>query len=168
MAQAELYDPVKRIHGKLNKSEPIIMRQKKYKAPNGAVLKEGVQESYTLHNPRDFKKTPPKGREKANMRTFGDASLLATEIIRSGKYTDEELSAMSDEQRAHAAELRQELEELRQRFYAQFNKPDPEAPFEKTPDPNTNILHRKQYKKIDNFIHVIVRERMKNLSANMS
>jgi hypothetical protein len=162
MSQVEFHVPVKSIHGKLEKKARIIMRQKKFRAPTGAVLHEGVQESYAIVHPRDFDKTPAKGAEKANMRTFGDVSLKSSEIIRSERYTDEELAAMTPEQRTKTLELRAQLEDFRRRFYAQFKRPDHEAPFEKKPQPGSTKLMRKQYVKLDNFIQAIIRERLKN------
>lgn len=159
MSQIELYAPVKTMQGKFEKGSGIVMRKKKYRAPSGAVLREGVQESYKVANPRDFKKNPPKGNEAANMRSFGDISLQASEIIRSEKYTEDELAAMTPEQRARVDELRAQLESYRTRFYAQFKKPDPEAPFEKKPQPGSTVLRRKQYVKLDNFIQAIIRNK---------
>jgi len=71
----------------------------------------------------------PKGAELANINLFHESKRLASEIVRSDRHTDDELAAMTLEQRAHVAELRAQLESYRARFYAQFNKPDPEAPF---------------------------------------
>ena len=124
MSQVELYAPFKKLHGGLEKNSGIVMRQKKYRAPNGAVLKEGVQETFKVANPRDFEKTPPQGAERANMRRFGDVSLMTTEIIRSERYPEEELAAMTQEERAHVADLRAQLEDFRTRFYDQFKRPD--------------------------------------------
>lgn len=160
MSQVELYAPFKKLHGGLEKNSGIVMRQKKYRAPNGAVLKEGVQETFKVANPRDFEKTPPQGAERANMRRFGDVSLMTTEIIRSERYSEEELAAMTQEERAHVADLRAQLEDFRTRFYDQFKRPDPEAPLEKKLEPGCSTLRRKQYSKIDTFIQAIIRERM--------
>ncbi len=162
MSKATLHAPVREMHGKLTKEGNIIMRQKKFRAPNGAILKEGVQESYVVANPRDFKKTPAKGAERANMRHFGQISLLSSEIIRAGKLTDDELAAMPQEQRTHILDLRKQLEDFRRRFYAQFKRPDSEAPFQKKPEPGSSVLRRKQYSKLDNFIQAILRENLKN------
>ena len=161
MARVELSYPAQNVHGKMDKRGKVIMRQKKYRAANGAVLSEGSQEAYYVSHPRDFEKNAPKGAELANMRTFGDISLLSSELIRSEKFTDEQLAAMTPEEREHVAQLREILDDFRKRFYAQFKKPDPEAPFEKKPDPNSTILKRKQYLKLDNFIQAILRERRK-------
>ena len=164
MTKIKLNAPVQEMRGQFEKGSGIIMRKKKYRAPNGAVLKEGVQESYKIVNPRDYTKNPPKGAELANINLFAQTKRLASEIINSDKYTDEELAAMSAEERTHVMDLRQQLEEFRARFYAQFKRPDHEAPFEKKPDPNSTKRRRKQYTKLDNFIQAILRERIK--SAN--
>ena len=164
MTKIKFIVPVQEMRGQFEKGSGIIMRKKKYRAPNGAVLKEGVQESYKIVNPRDYTKNPPKGAELANINLFTETKRLVSEIINSDKYTDEELASMTPEERAHIAELRQQLEDFRARFYAQFKRPDLEAPFEKKPDPNSTKFRRKQYTKLDNFIQAILRERLK--SAN--
>ena len=162
MAKVDLNTPFGGVHGKVDKQARMIMRQKTYRAPTGAVLKQGVQESYTVTNPRDFHKNPPKGNEASNMRAFGNISLQVSEIIRSGKYTDAQLADMPDEQRAHVIELRQQLESYRERFYAQFKRPDNEAPFEKKPQPGSSKLRRLQYVKLDTFIQAILRQKSIN------
>ena len=64
---------------------------------------------------------------------------------------------MTPEERAHIDELRLQLENYRTRFYAQFKKPDPEAPFEKNLRPGASKLYRKQYSKLDTFIQALIR-----------
>ena len=162
MSQIEFYAPVKNMRGEFEKNSGIVMRQKKYRAPNGAVLKVGVQESYKVANPRDFQKNPPQGAELTNMQSFGEISRLTTEIIRSERYTEEELAAMTTDERARVAQLREQLQLFRTRFYAQFKRPDPEAPFQKKLDPGCSTLKRKQYSKLDTFIQAIIREKHKN------
>ncbi|MBQ6724769.1 MAG: hypothetical protein IJQ84_09715 [Paludibacteraceae bacterium] len=161
MAKVELASIAEGIHGKMDKNGHVVMRQKKYRAPSGKVMKRGPQEAFT-RDPRDFNRTPAQGAELANMRSFGDISLMVSEMIRAGKLTEEELAAMNEEDRARAVGLRAELEEFRERFYAQFKKADPEAPFEKKLQPSASVLRRKQYSKIDTFIQAILRERIKN------
>ena len=56
MSQIEFIDPVKSMRGKFQKESKIIMRKKTYKAPSGKVMKEGVQESYSIIKPRDYTK----------------------------------------------------------------------------------------------------------------
>ncbi len=63
MSKVKLHSPVAEMHGAFEKNSGIIMRQKTYRAPNGAVLKVDVQEAYKIANPRDFDKTPAKGAE---------------------------------------------------------------------------------------------------------
>ena len=161
MSQIEFYAPVKTMQGKFEKGSGSVMRKKKYRAPNGAVLKEGVQESYKIVHPRDYKKNPPKGAELANINLFTESKRLTTEILHADGYTDHELAAMTPKQRAHVADLCEQLESYNARFYAQFKRPDPEAPFEKTPKPGSTKLRRKQYAKFDNFIQAIIREKLK-------
>ena len=132
MTKVKLHAPVAEMHGEFEKNSGIIMRQKKYRAPNGAVLKVGVQESYKMAHPRDFDRTPAQGAE---------------------------LATMTPEERAHIAELRLQLENYRTRFYAQFKKPDPEAPFEKKLRPGASKLYRKQYSKLDTFIQALLRQK---------
>ena len=162
MTQIKFYAPVKEMNGEFEKGSGIIMRKKKYRAPNGKVLKEGVQESYKLVHPRDYEKNPPKGAELANIQLFGDTKRQASEIINSGKVTDEELAAMTPDNRQKTLELRAELENFKKRFYAQFKRPDPEAPYEKKPEPGSMKLRQKQYSKLDNFIQAIIRQKLEN------
>ena len=162
MTQIKFHAPVTEMNGGFEKGSGIIMRKKKYRAPNGSVLKEGVQESYRVVNPRDYKKNPPKGSELSNIQLFSDSKRLTSEIINSGKFTDDELAAMTPEERQRTFELRTQLEDFKKRFYAQFKRPDHEAPYEKKPRPGSMKLHQKQYAKLDNFIQAIIREKLKN------
>lgn len=162
MSKIKFYAPVKEMNGEFEKGSGIIMRKKKYRAPNGAVLREGTQESYKIVNPRDYKRNPPKGTELVNINTFAQTRHLASDIINSAKITDDELAAMTPEERAHIQDLRTELENYRKRFYAQFKRPDPEAPLEKKLQPGASKLKRKQYVKLDNFIQAIIREKQQN------
>ena len=162
MTQIKFYAPVKEMNGEFEKGSGIIMRKKKYRAPNGKVLKEGVQESYKLVNPRDYEKNPPKGAELANIQLFSESKRQASEIINSGKVSNEELAAMTPDNRQKTLELRVELENFKNRFYAQFKRPDPEAPYEKKPEPGSMKLWQKQYSKLDNFIQAIIRVRLMN------
>ena len=161
MSKVKFHAPVTEMNGEFEKGSGIVMRKKKYRAPNGAVLKEGVQESYKIVNPRDYKKNPPKGAELANINLFAESKRLTTEILHADGYTDQELAAMTPEQRKHVDELCAQLESFITRFYAQFKRPDPEAPFEKKPAPGSTKLRRKQYAKLDNFIQALIREKLR-------
>jgi len=169
MSQIKFIDPIQTMHGKFAKNSKNVMRKKAYKAPSGKVIKEGPQESYQVTNPRNYDENPPKGAELANIELFTESKRMTTEILRSAKFTDEELNAMSPEQRQKTLELREELENFKKRYLAQFKRPDPEAPFEKKLQPGKTKLIRKQYFKFDNFIQAIFREQLrKALSANLS
>ena len=161
MSQVTLQDPFKGMRGKVQKHSGFIMCKKTFRAPSGKVMREGVQESYKIVHPRNYEANPPQGAELASITIFGQSKQMASEIIRSERYTEEELAGMPAEERAHVEELREILEDYRERFYAQFKRPDPEAPFEKKPRPGSNKLERKQYSKLDNFIQAIIREKLK-------
>ena len=160
MSQVKLNPTIDEAHGQLAKNSATILRCKKYRAPNGAVLRTGVQEAYKIVNPRDYEKTPPQGAELANIRLFADSKSRATDIIRSARFSDEELAAMTLAERSRILDLRAQLDDYTRRFYAQFKRPDPEAPFEKRPRPNSTKLLRKQYVKLDTFIQAIEREKI--------
>lgn len=160
MTKIKLNALIREMNGEYEKGSGKIMRKKKYRAPNGAVLKEGVQESYVIKNPRDYEKNPPKGAELANINLFTESKRRASEILHSGKFSDDELAAMTPEDCEHILELRAQLDNYRKRFYAQFKHPDPQAPFNKRPEPGSTKLRRRQYSKIDNFIQAIIREQM--------
>ena len=94
MTKIKFYAPVREMNGEFEKGSGIIMRKKKYRAPSGAVLKEGTQESYKIVHPRDYTKNPPKGAELANINLFVNSKRLVSEIINSEKYTAEELNLL--------------------------------------------------------------------------
>lgn len=160
MSQVKLNIAIDEMRGEFAKDSKIIMRRKKYRAPNGAVLKSGVQEAYTIVHPRDYDHTPPQGAELANINLFKASKERATEIIRSARYTDDELAALTLAERTRILALREQLTNYTRRFYAQFKRPDPEAPFEKQPQPGSTKLHRKQFVKLDNFIQALEREKI--------
>ena len=128
MAKVKLNVAFSKVIGKLNKQDNTIFRQKKYRAETGKVINYGAQEAYEILNPRDYKKDPPKGAELANINSFAQASRLTTRIIQSGKFSDDELAAMSDELREQTEELRRQLAAFKERFNAQLTTPDPQAP----------------------------------------
>ena len=165
MSQVNLNIAIDEMHGEFAKDSKIIMRRKKYRAPNGKVLKAGAQEAYTIVNPRDYKRNPPKGAELANIKLFKISKDRATEIMDSARYTDDELAALTLAERTRILALREKLSDYTRRFYVQFKRPDPEAPFEKRPQPGSTKLHRKQFVKLDNFIQAIEREKI--LKAQM-
>ena len=160
MAQVQLHAAFKQVRGKLNKRDNTILRQKKYRADNGAVINYGAQEAYEILNPRDYKKNPPKGAELRNISSFAEASRLTTRLIQAGKYSDEELAAMPDELRAQTEDLRRQLSQFKARFNAQLRTPDPQAPIlpktDKQYNPNSIKTQRRQYRTLNTFIRAIL------------
>ena len=160
MSRVKLNVTMDELHGELVKNSGMIMRQKKYRALSGKVIAVGAQEVYKIVNPRDYELNPPKGAELANINLFTDSKSRATAIIRSARFTDEELAAMTLAERSRTLALREQLVDYTRRFYAQFKRPDPEAPLEKQLRPGSSKLQRKQYRKLDTFIQAIEREKM--------
>lgn len=160
MSRAKLNVTMDELHGELVKNSGMIMRQKKYRALSGKVIAVGAQELYKIVNPRDYEKNPPKGAELANINLFTDSKSRTTAIIRSGRFSDDELAAMTIAERSRTLALREKLADYTHRFYAQFKRPDPEAPLEKQLRPGSSRLQRKQYRKLDTFIQAIEREKI--------
>ena len=160
MSRVKLNVTMDELHGELVKNSGMIMRQKKYRALSGKVIAVGAQEVYKIVNPRDYELNPPKGAELANINLFTDSKSRATAIIRSARFTDDELAAMTLAERSSTLALREQLADYTRRFYAQFKRPDPEAPLEKQLRPGSSKLQRKQYRKLDTFIQAIEREKM--------
>ena len=160
MSKVKLNVTMDELHGELVKNSGMIMRQKKYRALSGKVIAVGAQEVYKIVNPRDYELNPPKGAELANINLFTDSKSRATAIIRSARFTDDELAAMTLAERSSTLALREQLADYTRRFYAQFKRPDPEAPLEKQLRPGSSKLQRKPYRKLDTFIQAIEREKM--------
>lgn len=160
MSKVKLNVTMDELHGELVKNSGMIMRQKKYRALSGKVIAVGAQEVYKIVNPRDYELNPPKGAELANINLFTDSKSRATAIIRSARFTDDELAAMTLAERSSTLALREQLDDYTRRFYAQFKRPDSEAPLEKQLRPGSSKLQRKQYRKLDTFIQAIEREKM--------
>ena len=162
MAKVNLHAAFDRVRGNLNKRDNTIFRQKKYRAESGKVINYGSQEAYEILNPRDYKKNPPKGAELVNIRSFSDASKLTTLIIRAGKYTDEELAALPENERQQALDYRTQFVHFKARFNAQLKTPDPQAPILSKTDPqynpNSTKVQRRQYRTLNTFIRAMIHQ----------
>jgi len=160
MAQVKLNAAFTQLRGKLNKRDNTIFRQKMYRADNGKVINYGAQESYEILNPRDYKKNPPKAAELRNITSFAEASRLTTRLLEAGRYTDEEMAAMSAEIRTETENLRRQLAQFKARFNAQLSKPDPQAPVLPKTDPqfnpNSQKVQRRRYRTLNTFIRAII------------
>ena len=152
MAITILEHPVREIHGAFTK-KGIINRQKKYRADDGRIIHEGIQESYAVSHPRDYKKNPPKGAELAHINLFRQACLMTKEILDADK--PEETSTVSvlppRPKYLTKEEAQAMLADYRKRYRAQLpstrgTRPDPQAPIDK------NTKEPKRYFRLDNFI----------------
>jgi len=166
MSQAKLESPVAELHGKYSK-DGTIFRQKKYRSETGAVLHTCVQEAYVVDFPRDFKRNPPKGAELANMKRFGEAHRRSLAIIKAGRLTPDELSALPETECENAEQLRAQLAAYKVRFENQFKgTPDPQAPLlpKSSPDynPNSTKPQRRRYYSLPTFLRAIISMELKS------
>ena len=152
MATTILEHPVREIHGALER-KGIINRMKKYRADDGRIIHEGVQESYGVRNPRDYKKKPPQGAELAHLNMFRQACWLTKEILDADKPDETPtVSVLPQRQKFITKEEAQSLlADYRKRYRAQLpstrgTRPDPQAPIDK------NTKEPKRYFRLDNFI----------------
>ena len=166
MARTTLSQPIAEMHGALTKGGNIINRQKKYRDEHGRVIQEGRQEAYAICHPRDFKKTPPKGAELANISCWTEACRRASQILQAGQSdgpTELQLAIRKMNQVPDyysIDEARAMYEDFRLRFQAQLpnvrgKKADPASPI----DPNTG--RGKRYSQLPNFIRAIIFHHLK-------
>ncbi|MBQ9296260.1 MAG: hypothetical protein IJ204_03605 [Paludibacteraceae bacterium] len=132
--------------GSLNTKNGLTVRKKRFRDYEGNITSVGRLEVYKP-NPRNYTVSPPRGKEKANMAAFGNASHLAQEFINALKNK----TPLPPQKQAL-------LDAYKQRFYAQLKgTPDPVAPKDK--DGNFTI-----YARMDNFIRAVIRKEPPALS----
>ena len=168
MARVVLAKPVIEIHGALEKGGEIINRQKKYRDEQGRVVREGIQESYAIRHPRDFKKNPPRGAELANITLWTEACRRTSQILQAGQEggpTERQLSIRKIEQVPDyysIDEARAMYEDFRLRFQNQLpntrgKKADAAAPID------SNTGQGKRYSQLPNFIRALIFHQLKQL-----
>ena len=152
MAKTILEHPVREIHGALER-KGIINRMKKYRADDGRIIHEGIQESYAVSHPRDYKKNPPKGAELAHINLFRQACLMTKEILDAEKPEETPVVVILPQRPKLLTkeEAQALLAGYRKRYRAQLpstrgTRPDPQAPIDK------NTHAPKRYFRLDNFI----------------
>ena len=128
MAKVTWQDPVSTLTGKLGQGSRIIYRQKTIRDTSGHILQVLPQEAYTMEHPRDWAKKPATGAEKLRSERWKQACQQAKAILE-----DEEQKAL-----------------WRNRFEAQLQHPDPEAPIDR------RTRAQKSYTKLDCFIRAIL------------
>lgn len=124
MANYKTIAPVEGITGKLNKKDKTVFRQKFAHDSNGRVICAMKKEVYVVQHPRDWKKNPAKGAEKAKQERWAEASAKTKAILDN-------------------PELRSQWE---QQWQAQLKKAEADAPI----DPRTK--RRKIYIKFDCYV----------------
>ena len=161
MATTILEHPVREIHGALER-KGIINRMKKYRADDGRIIHEGIQESYAVRNPRDYKKNPPQGAELELINLFRQACLMTKEILDAEKPEETSAGTVFPPRPKYLTkeEALTLLTDYRKRYKAQLpstrgTRPDPQAPLDKT-------THApKRYFRLDNFIRSMVYQSLK-------
>ena len=128
MAEIQFIDPVVTIKGKLNKQDKTILRRKRVFDAQGRVIGELAQEAYVVHNPRDWKKNPPKGAEKQSIDNWTTACQQASAIRKDPE----------------------QLAQWKQRWTAQLQQPEADAPIDK------NTGKPKIYIHLDSFIRATI------------
>ena len=147
MASTVFNDHVREMHGAYTK-DGTIHRRKTFRDSNGKVKGQGVNESYKIMNPRNWKKKPAKGKELEHQLHFQQACAETKRILLAAK--------------PGATPTAEDLAMLRywkDRFNAQLKKGEPEAPI----DPNTH--KHKIYLRLDAFIRTCLLRQLKQNNA---
>ncbi len=126
---------------------------KKYRADDGRIIHEGIQEGYAVRHPRDYKKNPPQGAELEHINLFRQACLMTKEILYAEKpETTPAVTVFPPRPKYLTKEdALALLTDYRQRYKAQLpstrgTRPDPQAPIDKT------THSPKRYFRLDNFL----------------
>ncbi len=140
MAREKLSSGIEELNGATSPGH--IHRVKRYRDARGRIIGVGVQETYDVLHPRDWKKKPAKGQEKNNQLLFQKASEIMEKAL-----NDPKLNAY-----------------WQQRFEAQLyvtrgSKPDPFA----LTLPNGT---KKRYKRFDAFVRTMIMQELKSKQQN--
>lgn len=115
-----------------------IHRVKRFRDARGRIIGSGVQEVYDIVHPRNYKKNPAKGEEKANQDLFKQASIIMDKVLSDPKL----------------------YEEWQKRFEAQLyvtrdSKADPFAAYD------SKRGMKKRYKRFDAFVRTMIMQEIK-------
>jgi len=140
MAREKLSSGIEELNGATSPGH--IHRVKRYRDARGRIIGVGVQETYDVLHPRDWKKKPAKEQEKNNQLLFQKASEIMEKAL-----NDPKLNAY-----------------WQQRFEAQLyvtrgSKPDPFA----LTLPNGT---KKRYKRFDAFVRTMIMQELKSKQQN--
>ena len=128
MATPTYIAPIDGMRGKLNKKDKTVFRQKHARDANGAIIADMKPEAYVVQHPREWKKKPAKGAEKAKQDRWAEASAKTKQIL-----DDPEQRAL-----------------WQQRWQAQLKKAEPDAPVDR------RTGKRKIYIKFDCYVRAKV------------
>jgi len=142
MAREKLSGLTDELHGATSPGH--IHRIKRFRDAKGRIIGCGVQEAYDVTHPRDFKRKPAKGEEKANQEYFKKASALMEKALSDPKLNDYW-------QRRFEAQL----------YATRGSKPDPFA----ITLPNGT---KKRYKRFDAFVRTMIMQELKAKDLNRS
>ena len=140
MAREKLTPGIEEVNGATSPGH--IHRVKRFRDARGRIIGLGVQETYDVLHPRNWKQKPAKGEEKVNQQLFKEASQIADKALNDPKI----------------------YEYWQQRFTAQLNatrgsKPDPFA----VTLPNGT---KKRYKRFDAFVRTMIMQELKSKRQN--
>lgn len=135
MAREKLTPGIEEVNGATSPGH--IHRVKRFRDAHGRIIGLGVQETYDVLHPRNWKQKPAKGEEKVNQQLFKEASQIADKALNDPKL----------------------YEYWQQRFTAQLtatrgSKPDPFA----VTLPNGT---KKRYKRFDAFVRTMIMQELK-------
>ena len=128
MAEITFMAPVETIKGKMQNRDKTIFRRKRVFDLQGHVIGQLAQEAYVVKNPRDWKKNPPKGAEKQRIDNWTKACQQARDIRKDPE----------------------QLAVWKQRWEAQLQHPEADAPIDKTTG------KRKIYIRLDGYIRAAI------------
>ena len=135
MAREKLTPGIEELNGATSPGR--IHRVKRFRDASGRIIGVGVQETYDVMHPRNFKLKPARGAEKANQQYFRKASEIMEKALNDPKWN----------------------EYWHQRFEAQLyctrgSKPDQFAIM--LPDGT-----KKRYKRFDAFVRTMIMQELK-------
>lgn len=135
MAREKLTPGIEEVNGATSPGH--IHRVKRFRDAHGRIIGVGVQETYDILHPRDYKRKPARGEEKSNQQYFSRASQIMEKALNDPQLNDY----------------------WQKRFEAQLSctrnsKPDPFA----ATLPNGS---KKRYKRFDAFVRTMIMQELK-------
>ena len=142
MAREKLSGAIEELKGATSPGH--IHRVKRFRDARGHIIGVGVQETYDVKHPRNWKRNPARGEEKINQQFFSKASEIMDKVLNDPKL----------------------YEYWQQRFEAQLyvkrgSKPDPYA----ITLPNGT---KKRYKRFDAFVRTMIMQELKVKQQNLA